>query len=555
MADDDRAGELARFHVERANTLRTNRGIFDEHCEEVAAIAMPMHRNTFTGWSWITPYVKKTTLQFDATATLAVQRFASVIESLLTPQNSIWHRITPYEPALRKSRVVMGYLEQVNDIIRRRRNRPTANFVGQVQMSYLSLGLYGNAALFVDELAEGDAPRYKYLHIGNTYFVDNHQGQVDSFYRFFKLSARQAVEQFGDALPEGIKTRAQQPNSGGDPNENYEFLHCVVPRSDYEPGRLDLKGKKWASFYFAVESKKLLSEGGYRVFPAAISRYVQAPQEVYGRGPAMLVLPQIKLLNEEKKAIIRQAHRALDPPLMAADDGVIGTFSLRNGAVNYGAMTSEGKPLVAALPVGNLAVGEKILEQDAGTINDAFLITLFQILVKQPQMSATEVLERAREKGMLLAPTGGRQQAEFLGPLITREIDLAEAQGALPPMPPQLREAGGGYVLEYDNPMSRMQRAEYASGFMRALQTASEYAQLTQDTRPLDWFNFDEAMPDIMDISGSPIRWTNTPDQVAQQRKNKAEQEQQAMMLKNAAGLGSGLNAVVNAGKAAGKSA
>lgn len=549
MANQSREQELAQFHITRANDLRTERGIFDEHCEEVATVCMPMHRNTFLGWSWITPYVKKTSQQFDATATLAAQRFASVIESLLTPQNSLWHRLVPYEPTLRKNRVVVEYLERVNDILRRRRNRPIANFVGQVQMAYLSLGLYGNAGLFIDEYEDGTAPRYKYLHIGNTYFVENHQGQVDAFYRFFKLTARNAIRQFGeDALPKSITDKAKQQTGA---SETFEFLHCVVPRDDYEPGRVDLKGKKWASFYFATADKKFLSEGGYRVFPAAISRYMQAPQEVYGRGPAMLVLPQIKLLNEEKKAIIKQAHRALDPPIMAADDGVIGTFSLRNGAVNYGSMSPEGRPLVAPLFPGDIAVGEKMMEMDGGIIQDAFLITLFQILVKTPQMSATEVLERAREKGMLLAPTGGRQQAEFLGPMISRELDLALAQRQVPSMPPQLVEAGGQLVVEYDNPMSRMQRAEYAAGFLRALQTASEYAQLTGDTGPLDWFNFDKAMPDIMDISGSPMSWTNTPEQVAQARQQKQQEKEQQLLLQNAAGVSSGVNALAQASKGA----
>ena len=41
----------------------------------------------------------------------------------------------------------------------------------------------------------------------------------------------------------------------------------------------------------------MLDEGGYRTFPYAISRYVTAPGETYGRSPAMLALPSIKTLN------------------------------------------------------------------------------------------------------------------------------------------------------------------------------------------------------------------------------------------------------------------
>lgn len=43
------------------------------------------------------------------------------------------------------------------------------------------------------------------------------------------------------------------------------------------------------------------------------------------------------------------------------------------------------------------------------------LVTLFQILTETPQMTAAEVVERTNEKGILLAPTVGRQQSEYLG--------------------------------------------------------------------------------------------------------------------------------------------
>lgn len=541
MAQESLQETLANFHIQRGQSLRANRGIFDEHCEEVAAVCMPAHRNTFLGWNWTTPYVKKTDKQWDAHAAIAAQRFSAVMESLLTPQNSIWHRLAPAAKHLKQNRVVKQYLDDVNNIIMARRNRPEANFVGQVQQCYLSLGLYGNLSLMVDSLDDNSGCRYKYLHLGSVYFLENHQGQVDTFYRFFKLTPRQAREQFPDTAPEKYFKDSDQP---GQTETLHEFLHCVYPRDEYDPRRLDGKGMKYASLYFAVEERKLLSEGGYRTFPASISRYMQAPGEVYGRGAAMLVLPQIKLLNEEKKSIVRQGHRVLEPVLLAADDGAIGTFSLRSNAINYGAVNPDGKPLVVPLPAGNLAIGRDMMQDDAATIDDAFLMSIFKMLEDNPQMTATQVLEIAREKGLLVGPTIGRQTSEFLGPLISREIDLAQQQGQLPPMPPALAEVGGNYIIEYDSPMARMQKAENASGFMRTLQTAQAYATDTQDPSPLDWFNFDVAMPALMDINGVPVSWQATPEQVAQKRKDRQLQQQQDAMLKNAAGLGAAAESV-----------
>src|SRR5258708_40334110 len=95
--------------------------------------------------------------------------------------------------------------------------------------------------------------------------------------------------------------------------------------------------------------------GGYRVFPFAVSRYEQTPNEVYGRGPAHIVLPSLKTLNAEKSVFLKQGHRAGDPVLMMSDDGIVG-MDLRPGAQNKGGVTQDGKLLVHTLPTGDIAL-------------------------------------------------------------------------------------------------------------------------------------------------------------------------------------------------------
>ena len=78
-------------------------------------------------------------------------------------------------------------------------------------------------------------------------------------------------------------------------------------------------------------------------FPAPTTRYDQTPNEIYGRSPAMQVLPAIKTLNEQKKTMLRQGHRVVDPVLLLPDDGVIDAFSLKAGspAIDRGAVLSS----------------------------------------------------------------------------------------------------------------------------------------------------------------------------------------------------------------------
>ena len=79
--------------------------------------------------------------------------------------------------------------------------------------------------------------------------------------------------------------------------------------------------------------------------------------------------------------------------------------------------------------------------------------------------------------------------------------------------------------------MSRMARAERAAGFMRALGHAAEYAKMTGDVEPLDFFNFDRAMPEILDIHGAPIAWTRSLEEVMGRRQGRAEQAETQQMI------------------------
>lgn len=526
------ADARVQFHFKRLDVARRNRSNFDSQWDEAAARLIPSHVSSFTGRGLDNVAgaggQKKTEEMIDATGALANQRFSAVMESLTIPQSGIWHRMVPADKTLRKNRAVRKYFDDVNELLFNYRYRPIANFVAQSQLCFAALGAYGNMTLFVDAPEDTVGLRYRYLHLGETFFFRNHAGVIDTLYRPFWLEARQAAQQFKDGtLPEAIRTKAASDQS----DEKFEFLQCVYPNTDYAPGMLGARGMRFKALYIARIGEQIVQEEGYGSFPAPTGVYSLSPGEGYGRGPAQYALPSLKTLNEQKKTVLKQGHRQVDPVLLAHDDGVVDGFSLRAGAINKGGVSAEGKLLVQAMPVGSLAVGDKMMEMERAIIHGFFLVDLFQILVDTPTMTATEVLERAREKGMLIAPTAGGLQAGWLGPLIERELDLLERQRVLPEMPPILAAAGGAYKLEYDSPMARMQRAEKASGYLRARGIAVEMAAATNDLEILDHFNDDVAMPEIMDIHGSPVTWTRSEDEVAERRAKRAQAVQQQQMV------------------------
>ena len=518
--------ELAKDLCRRFDTLKGDRGTLEGVWQEIAERVIPAYAGKFYGQSLgrQTEGRQHPERMLDATAAVALTRFSAAMESMLTPRSQKWHRLKADNDYLWRLKEVRLWFEEATNRLFGFRYSAGANYASQQHEVYNCLGAFGTGAMYVDRLDSGGL-RYKAMHVGELFFLENHQGVVDTAFRTFTMTARQAAQKWPVAsLPEKV---AKAVDKGQD--ETFDFLHVVMPRADVDPTRADHRGMEFASYYVCLEGKTLLAESGYRSFPYAISRYTTAPGEIYGRSPAMLALPAIKTLNEEKRTILKQGHRTVDPVLLAHDDGVLDSFSLKPGAINPGGVTMDGRPLVHALPVGNLAVGKDMMDDERLVINDAFLVTLFQILVDTPQMTATEVLERAREKGALLSPTMGRQQSEFLGPMIARELDVLMQQNLLPPMPGVLIEAQGEYKVEYDSPLSRAQRAEEAAGISRLMQVAVEVAANTQNPEPLDWFNWDTIIPEMADIQGVPEKWMRTLEEVQgiRQGRNQAAAAQQ----------------------------
>lgn len=542
--DNDAEDEIARKVIYDYQYLFGQRGNWNTHWTEIAQRIYPDHSFLFQNYSQLTQMGdKRMTQVYDSTGILALQRFGAILDSLLTPRNQFWHQLKANDPLIQRDKASRMWFDRVNQILFDQRYAQRSNFSSQNQEQYLSLGAYGTGILLIDDLAGDNGLRYKNIHLGQIYLQENHQGVVDRVIRFFIMTARQAVQKFKDSCPETISKMAEHL-----PETQFFFIHWVGPNEDREPGRKDYRGMPFASYYVSIQERKLVAQGGYRTFPYAVSRYRQAPFEAYGRSPAMDVLPAIKTLNEEKKTILKVAHRAVDPVLLAHDDGVIDAFALDPGSINPGGVTKDGRLLIQPLPVGNLPEFKEVMEDERKLINDTFLVNLFQILTENPEMTATEVMERVKEKGILLAPTIGRQQSEYLGPMIDRELDILSRQGLLPPQPQMLRDAKGEYKIIYDTPIARAQKADQVSGAMRTIESFMQYAQGTGDPSVLHLINMDVAGPAIAEANGVPIAWMNSPQKVMQLRQQAAQQQQQQTAIQAAPAMAGVIKAKAAAG-------
>ena len=518
---DSRADEI----LMQQSQLESKRANFDSHWREVAERVLP-NQNEFQGNNQ-TEGAKRNEKIFDSTAVMALDRAASAIDSLVTPSSQYYHRLDPEDDDLMEDQEVRLWLDELNRALFRMRYKPEANFASQAHECYISLMAFGTDTMYTDDVP-GIGARYKACPMSEMYLAENQHGIVDLVHRKFPMTARAAFQKWGNKLPPAI-LRANEK----DPFTKFDFIHCVKPNKDTDSRRKDYRGMPISSYYIAIEGRTVLSEGGYRVMPYSVGRHVTAPREVYGRSPAMQVLADIKMLNEMEKTIIRAAHKIVDPPLLLYGDGILSSFNARPNALNYGGVDDQGRQLVIPMKTGsNLPIAMEMTEQKRKAINDAFYVTLFQILVENPRMTATEAMIRAQEKGQLLAPTVGRQQSEWLGAVIDRDIDIIMAHGMIRPPPDSLIEAGGGIKVDYTSPLSRLRRAEDGVAIMRTLEQLAPLANLKPEV--LDIFDDDAIGREIANINGVPAKIIRSVDAVAAIREERLKAQQAAVEMEQA---------------------
>lgn len=536
MSDDVRTliGHWEKLHSDQAN--------FRMLWNTIAQYVLPAWDN-FIGY--FSEGIIRTTRIFDATAITDNERFAAIMESLLTPRTQMWHDIVPGDESLKEDEEVTEYCSLVRKRLFAARYRPKANYTSQVDECYLQLGAFGNTAMLIDD-ALGKNLIYRSIPLNELVWSLDAAGMVDQIYRKFPFTAHQ-IMQMGKAhgwqIPERIRKAYEDK-----PFHEFEILHCVRPNEERVAGAIGPKGMAYTSWYIWPEQKEVLKQGGYRTFPYAVGRYRMAPREHYGRSPAAVALPAIRTLNEQKKTALRAAQKAVDPPLLLADEGALTPFNLRSGALNYGMLSRDGQPLVQPLESkSNFEIAKEMMELEAQAIHDPFLTSVMQILAQNPGMTATEALIRAQEKGILITPAMGRQQSEFLGPQIVREIDLLEHAGMLPPMPKQLLESQHEQKIkiEYTSPLAKLMRAEEAQTIMTSVQGLGSMASILPGM--LDLIDEDETGREYLEASGFPNNLILDPEQIAAKREQKQQEAQANQIAQTAPGAS---QAVLNLAKA-----
>ena len=500
----------------RLDKLEADRGTWESHWQEILDYVMPRKAEiTFLR----SRGEKRTEVLFDSTAITANNLLAASLQGTLTSPSLPWFSLKLRDDDANKVRDVQIWLEDTARRMYAVFNE--SNFNTEVHEMYLDLCSVGTSAIFVEEANEGflqGGLHFNTLHIAEYFIQENSTGRVDTLYRKYKMTARQAVQEFGE---DNVGTKIKEAVKAK-PDTQFNFIHAVEPTPDYERS-VGMKSKTKLPFHschVCFEDKMVVRVGGYNEFPYLVPRWSKATGEIFGRSPSYNALPDIKTLNKAVEIGLKAWAKAIDPPLLVTDDGVIGRVRMTPGGITVVRSDTAIKPLQIG---SNWQITDLKENQLRTAIRQAYYSDQLQ-LQEGPQMTATEVQVRYELMQRLLGPTLGRFQTEFLNPLIERVFGIMLRSDALTPRPSEME--GMSMDIEYVGPLARSQRMEEAIAVERLYQLAMQVVQV--DPTVMDVIDHEQAIRMRATLLGVPKTVLRGEDEVAEIREQRAAAQQQA---------------------------
>ena len=524
----------------RLAQLESHRGTWEEHWQDILDYVMPRKAEVVSKRE---KGEKRTEVLFDSTAITANNLLAASLHGTLTSPSLQWFHLKLRSAELNQNRDVQLWLE--NSAKRMYDLFNESNFNTEVHELYLDLCSIGTGALFVEESKKGfneGGIHFNTLHIKEFYIKENNDGRIDTVYRKYNLTARQAIQEFGEKnVGEKLVEAAKEK-----PDKEFTFIHAVEPTEDYERAMGKVKTKlPFYSCHVCIEDKMTVREGGYNEFPYLVPRWAKATGEIYGRSPSYNALPDIKTLNKAVEIGLKAWAKAIDPPLLVTDDGVIGRVRMTPAGITVVRSDGAVKPLQVA---SNWQVTDMKENQLRTAIRQAYYSDQLQ-LQDGPQMTATEVQVRYELMQRLLGPTLGRFQTEFLNPLIERVFGLMFRKGQFMTPPEGISEAN--MDIEYVGPLARSQRMEEAVAVERLYQLAMTIGQA--DPTIMDLIDHDRAVRLRAKLLGVPKNILRGEAEVNNIRQQRAEQQQMAMQQQQALDQAKAMNETSKAAETASK--
>ena len=494
----------------------------------------------------------------DSTAANALQLFSSGLQSFVVSEQDRWFEFVFPHPRMIELPGARGWIQEVERI--QYESLARSNFYSELSPLVLDAGSAGTASqrFTYDEGAQQSI--FQTMHPLECYIAENKFRQVDTVFRVFTLTKRQAIQQFG---AENLSRRIMGTRSYTD---TFQFLHAVFPRSDVDPsmglrpremGSVMSVDAPWMSIYKEVnsmsfnnistlfdqdapsyigEQQRVISVGGYREFPYAVWRWDTLPETPYGVSPTQRMLPQIRTLQFVGEMVKTSAQLHARPPynVPAAMQGRARVYP---GAFNY--YSDHRMKLEAVTQAGgDFPISRDSQEDLRKQVNQSYGVDWFVLVSRVAEGSATrtatEIQEMQAEKAAVLSAVRRRMSPDYLVPTLAWQFAQEKKRDRFPPAPPAVLEfakrfGSGDLKVNFVGPLAQAQKElAQVRGPLRFVRSLGEIAPIMQQVDGIKWERF---VNHLAHESNVPVDVIMSEAELQEKRRQAAERVQRQQAL------------------------
>lgn len=485
------------------------------HLQEAYDYAAPQ-RETLNSH---TPGQKKNVDIFDNTAITGLQTFANRMQKAVVPPWQKWDKLVPgtdvpeeqHEAMVEyegEEMTLIAALEEITDRVFEYIHR--SNFSSRIYEAFIDFGI-STGTITCEYDARRDELVFNSVPLSQLYLLPGPNGQVGDHWREHDVEG----EHIYALWPESEIDEETQRVIKEKPQQKHQVVEgCLESDGTYYYVVILVKKKQLIFWQDAGETSPFISFRGMVV-----------PGEVYGRGPILQVLTDIKTLNVVKEFELTAAAIAASGAWTGRNDGVFNPYTVQvaPGVVIPVGSNDTGNPTIAALPMNfDFNVNHIVAEELRNSINKAlFAEPLGQM--DDPTKTATEMQIRYQmhleEAGAFFA----RLQTELVEKLTTRVVYLLQREGKIPP----IKVDGRDVAVKHTSPIARVMDMEDLQNLQMAL---GEVAMLGEEAITMT-FDTDEVGKYIAkkrSIDPDLIRTDQERQQLKQQMAAAVQQAQQA---------------------------
>lgn len=395
---------------------------------------------------------------YDETAVVALEDFASVIHSRLTPDHMQWVTLEADSSVADKDRDKINRdLEEVCKFMFERIN--ASNYTQEAQESFLDMGCSTGAMIVEDHggLIHSAVP------LTQAYFE---AGADDTIGGMFRERREVRAELIPPMYPGAAFSKDAEKQIAKEPDRLVTVIDALW--RGYQPAPHSRRAVVIEGLTNNPEVIVDDRENGIGSLPFNAFRFSKAAGEIWGRGPIMKVMAGIKTTNLVIELMLQNAAMSMVGMYHFEDDGQINasTIQIEPGALIPRAPGSRGIERIdtrgSEFNVAGLVLDQQRQNIKKGTFSDALADP------NRTPASAHEVMYRTQDLAGRISANVGRLTSEFLRPYIQRVLYILKKRRDIELLIPLDR-----ILVTPQGPLARASRQQALNALMQMHEVTS----------------------------------------------------------------------------------